>query len=179
MARIVRCFLSTLFFKTAMVDASLNGDLRLNQEANISTDCSSNGICLPKDYDKHSLPSKPVKINVTIKIVQVTEIDDVLGTMDIQAYLTFKWIDNRLSLHNESSKMKNTIDPSLGREIHEEWAEKLWSPNIFIYDLKEIITPEFNKHYRGKYFLRFSKVFAFFGLLASNVIARAYLPKKH
>ena len=151
MELILFCFMSLIIFKTAVGASAIGGELRHNQEANITANCSSNGICFPRDYNKYRLPSELININVTIKLVQVTEIDDILGTIDIQAYLTFEWIDNRLTLRNEAfENMENTNDDwSHSREIYEEWAEKLWTPNIFIYELKEITTPEFNKHYRG------------------------------
>ena len=36
-----------------------------------------NGICLSENYDINKIPSKPINIDVTISIVQITEIDDV------------------------------------------------------------------------------------------------------
>ena len=150
MELILFCFMSLISFKTAVGASATVGELR-HKQANITANCSSNGICFPRDCNKYRLPSKLMNINVTIKLVQVTEIDDNLGTIDIQAYLTFEWIDNRLTLRNEAfENMENTHDDwSHSREIYEEWAEKLWTPNIFIYELKEITTPEFNKHYSG------------------------------
>ena len=52
----------------------------------VECECSKSGVCLPKDYDKDRLPSIPVHIDAFIDIVQVTEVDDTLATVDILAW---------------------------------------------------------------------------------------------
>ena len=104
--------------------------------------CSKSGVCLPKDYDKDGLPSIPVHIDASIDIVQVTEVDDTLATVDILEWMDFIWEDNRLETN------------SSGKRIANDWIEKFWVPDFFIYRMKSIKMTSlsgFSKPYSGSY----------------------------
>ena len=92
-------------------------------------ECSSNGICLQNDYNKHELPSQPVTVHVEIDITQVTEVNDVVGTVDFMAYMMFTWKDNRLI-----GKWK-TGDRGF-KMLEKEWHDKLWYPAIHLFEMK-------------------------------------------
>ena len=92
-------------------------------------ECSSNGICLRNDYNKHELPSQPVTVHVEIDITQVTEVNDVVGTVDFMAYMMFTWKDNRLI------GKWNTGDRGF-KMLEKEWHDKLWYPAIHLFEMK-------------------------------------------
>lgn len=109
----------------------------------VKCECSKSGVCLPKDYDKDGLPTTPVHIDVFIDIVQVTEVDDTLATVDILAWMDFNWEDNRLETNSSSTE-----------RIANDWIDKLWVPDFFIYRMKSIAMPSlsgFSKPYSGRY----------------------------
>ena len=62
--------------------------------------CFDDRICLSENYDINKIPSKPINIDVTISIVQITEIDDVKATVDVKAWITYEWEDIRVFLRN-------------------------------------------------------------------------------
>ena len=107
------------------------------------TMCSTTGICVPKNYNKRTFPSVPVGIDVSIHVTQVTNVDDNLGTVDFMGYFDFKWIDNRVTLRKS--------DPVL----HEEHYNRLWFPDIYLFEMKDIDMPNFKtphmSNYIGKY----------------------------
>ena len=116
---------------------------RLGSTEGNNTVCSTTGICVPKNYNKRTFPSVPVGIDVSIHVTQVTNVDDNLGTVDFMGYFDFKWIDNRVTLRKS--------DPVL----HKEHYDMLWFPDIYLFEMKDIDMPNFNKphmsNYIGKY----------------------------
>ena len=54
------------------------------------------GVCLPKSYDKRTVPKLPFDVIVSIGVAQITKVDDDLSTVDVLAKLSFFWEENRL-----------------------------------------------------------------------------------
>ena len=105
-----------------------------------NTVCTTTGICVTKNYNKRTFPSVPVGIDVSIHITQVTDVDDNLGTVDFIGYFDFKWIDNRVTLRKGGFSI-----------LHEEHYDKLWFPDIYFFEMKDIDMPNFKKPHMSNY----------------------------
>ena len=103
-------------------------------------ECSSTGICLAKDYDKHIPALKPINVDIYIHINQIIEVDDALGTIDLMAYFEFSWVDNRLSIGN------NTFS-----ELKKDWYDRLSFPDIHMYEMMEINLPQLKSPHMSDY----------------------------
>ena len=106
----------------------------------VSQDCSvfSNGICLPQNYNKLKKPQDFLEVKVSIQVEQISEIDDYLATVDLFAWLTLSWPENRLMITNHSDgqfSIGNNLDHF---HLEEEWLKRLWLPDIYIMSLKEL-----------------------------------------
>ena len=95
--------------------------------------CYNNGICLPEGYDKLEVPSKHMTIEITIKIVQVTEVHDEEATVDILAWISFQWEDSRIMFQNGTQNGDGSFLDGL---LNEKWSDRLWFPSIYYYRLK-------------------------------------------
>ena len=136
--------------------SSLSNVLVINAASGFLKDCKSeresarHGVCLPEDYDKHEMPKKPLNVETSISIVQITEIDDTLSTVDILLYLHFKWEDDRLILSNDTNKhIRQTAYGKDSFLLNSDWNQKLWFPDIFIYKMKEINFQRFREDFGG------------------------------
>ena len=103
-------------------------------------ECSSTGICLAKDYDKHKPALKPINVDIYIHINQIIEVNDALGTIDLMAYFEYSWVDNRLSIGN------NTFS-----ELNKDWYDRLWFPDIHMYEMMEINLPQLKSPHMSDY----------------------------
>ena len=63
-------------------------------------ECLSNGLCLPNNYEKNNSPTKPIQVLVNMDIIQISEVDDALGTVEIVLNVVLRWNDNRLIIKN-------------------------------------------------------------------------------
>ena len=119
---------------------ALVGFLKVMMAQENKTKCFSNGICLAKDYDKHKPALQPITVVINIHINQVTEVDDALGTVDVMAYFEFVWVDNRLTIGNSTFRM-----------LHMDWYDKLWFPDIYLSEMKDINLPQLNNPHMSDY----------------------------
>ena len=99
-----------------------------NEECSIWT----NGICLPKDYNKLMPPGKPMTIKASIRIEQVRGIDDSKSEIDLFGYFTFYWTEQRLQCSNHSMQPKQGES---GLPLSTHWIDWLWVPDIYIYQM--------------------------------------------
>ena len=106
---------------------------------------STNEICLPKSYDKHTIPSKPTNVGVEIFVAQISEVDDDLSTVDILASLTFTWEDHRLMKLNSTK-----FDNGTWKKLNHSWKPKLWVPDIHVMGMKDIKISSFMQPYTCK-----------------------------
>ena len=98
--------------------------------------CSNNGICLPKNYDRMKIPSKPLNIKVNISIVKVYEVNDYDATVGMIAWINLFWEDNRVTaIKGTESKDGGFIS---GHLLDSTWFKKLWIPDIYYYRLKRL-----------------------------------------
>jgi len=107
----------------------------------------SEAFCLPIDYNKLQAPFKelePLDIAVQIGGIECLEIDDVRSTVNLIMTLFVVWNDLRITVPSEHPASWVTLDS--------KFAESLWLPDIYIYDMKEIVVPKFNIKYTGTIF---------------------------
>ena len=108
---------------------------------NISQDCSvlSNGICLPQSYNKLKEPQDFLEVRVKVQVEQISEIDDYLATVDLFAWLTLSWPENRLIITNQSDELPSgDHDHPDYFHLEKQWLDRLWLPDIYIMSLKEL-----------------------------------------
>ena len=98
-------------------------------------ECLSNGLCLPNNYDKENSPTKPIHVQVIMDIVQISEVDDALGTVELVLNVVFHWNDNRLIIKNstkvkaEETETGYSLAPEwFGLEVSQAWLKRLWVP---------------------------------------------------
>ena len=116
-------------------------------------ECSYNGVCLPVSYNKHEIPQRPTHVEVVIDILQVTEVNDELSTINILMYLMFWWKDKRLVLRNDTKHWESKSGYFYGsgwRHLDAEWFHKLWFPDIFVYEIKGVDFQKYLVPYQGK-----------------------------
>ena len=103
--------------------------------------CSSS-VCIPSTYNKMDMPmlnsddKDPFKVEVSMMLLDIYKINYDDFTMDLNVYMRFSWIDNRLILNETTSA-----------DVNVDFIQNLWIPDFYIYDLKQlqtrqIITPE-------------------------------------
>ena len=119
-----------------------------NSNASGEMNCSKSGVCLPEDYDNHKAPHFPMNVDVTIRVVQITEVNDDSATIELLAWLTFTWVDNRLILMNNREKSNNGFLAM--RHLHDEWYNRLWFPDFYWYGFKKYSVPNFRESFQGK-----------------------------
>ena len=100
--------------------------------------CSSS-VCIPSTYNKMDMPNsgqvnkEPFQVGVSMFLLDIYKINYEDFTMDLSVYVKFSWIDNRLEINKTL-----IVDEDI--EIDVDFIEKLWFPDIYIYDLKEMRT---------------------------------------
>ena len=125
-------------------------------EANTADDdclIKTNGVCLPKTYTKNELPVSPIKVNVTLLIEQITEVDDENGTVDILAFIYLYWVEQRLTFYEDSAEKWGQYTT-----LNLDWMEKLWFPDLYIYRMSSLKIPEVIEPYKGMSYGR-NKIF--------------------
>ena len=60
--------------------------------------CAS-GVCLPEDYNKLDMPVEPIEIEISLKLLDIYEINEEDFTMKISLFMELTWVDNRLILN--------------------------------------------------------------------------------
>ena len=91
--------------------------------------CSS-GVCLPSDYNKMDMPGiKPIHIDTQMLLMEIYEVSETDFTVHVNMFMTFVWQDNRL---NFTSTKETSVD------VDEEFVKIIWTPDFYIYHLKEI-----------------------------------------
>ena len=107
-------------------------------------ECLSNELCIPKKYDKNKSPTKPIKVFVRMDLVQISEVDDSHGTVDIVVNVVLRWNDDRLIVKNStevsSEKMGYSLAPRWqGIELNQKWMNKIWIPRARIWSMLNLI----------------------------------------
>ena len=96
---------------------------------NQGVSCSS-GVCLPSNYNKMDMPGiKPIHIDTQMLLMEIYEVSETDFTVHVNMFMTFVWQDNRL---NFTSTKETSVD------VDEEFVKIIWTPDFYIYHLKEI-----------------------------------------
>jgi len=101
--------------------------------------------CLPIDYQKLEAPikaSEPLKIETKIDLLQILEIDEVKFTVTLSINIVISWEDFRITGPTPN-------DPADQFPIDIRFIDSLWLPDIYIYDMKEILPIKFNIPFAG------------------------------
>jgi hypothetical protein len=114
-----------------------------------SIETCANVFCLPKEYDKLVAPfteSGTLDIAFEFEISQILAFDDIKFTVSILMYLNIIWEDFRI--HGPVQE-----DPKEMTPIDFGFVDSLWLPDVYIYDLKEILLSKFNIPFAGNTFI--------------------------
>ena len=84
-------------------------------------------VCIPDDYDKFEMPQEHVYVDIGIKIVEILDVLDHDFSAEFYMYFFAAWNDSRLINNATSGKTVN---------IDTEFLEKLWVPDVYIYNVK-------------------------------------------
>ena len=91
--------------------------------------CSS-GVCLPSDYNKMDMPgSKPIHIDTQMLLMEIYEVSETDFTVHVNMFMTFVWQDNRINF---------TLTKETSVDVDEDFLKIIWTPDFYIYHLKEI-----------------------------------------
>ena len=97
-----------------------------------SNRCTSS-LCLPSKYNKMNMPTSddrlPLKVKVALLPLYIYKIDHIDFTVDIKVHMRVTWSDTRLIINSTKSEA-----------VDVDFVQKLWIPDIYIYDLKEMIS---------------------------------------
>ena len=95
---------------------------------------AANGLCLPVGYNNFRKPNEYQDVDVMIRIAQISEVADKHATVDLLAWLTLTWEDNRLIVIDENKTLTYY-------DLKEEWLRNLWLPDVYVVGLKEVRNP--------------------------------------
>ena len=94
----------------------------------------TNGVCLPKGYNKLMPPENTTLVNVSFRVEHIEAIHDSRNEIDLMAILGLSWKEDRF---NTSSNNGNQHIPL---NIH--WLDWVWVPDLYIYQMRSIKTLE-------------------------------------
>ena len=113
--------------------------------ANDENGCSiyTNGVCLPKGYNKHMLPSEnTMTVNISVRLEQILAIYDDMSEIDFVIILGISWKEHRFSYSNDTDTRQQST--SIPLNIH--WVDYMWTPDLYIYQMRAVSTPELLHH---------------------------------
>ena len=89
------------------------------------------GWCLPKDYQKleSPRPDSPVHVDINVEILDILSVNDKEFSITMSMYFSVMWQESRIVTQNQ-------IEPGFWYPVSLEFLDYLWTPNIFIYNLK-------------------------------------------
>ena len=140
---------------------SILHDVTTFEVSNNAENCKKlqNGICMLHSYDKQQIPSMPITIKVSISILTLTEIDDKLATVEFLSYVILTWQDPRLlKISDDNIIDQVTLLDNNWVLLGEEWANKIWQPDLYITGLKELKLAKFKSSAGMKVFYSILKV---------------------
>ena len=89
------------------------------------------GWCLPQGYQKleSPRPDSPVNVDINVEILDILSVNDKDFSITMSMYFSVMWQESRIVTKNE-------IEPGFWYPVSLEFLDYLWTPNIFIYNLK-------------------------------------------
>ena len=119
--------------------ACISGILADNENTT-DNDCliRTEGFCLPNDYNKNQRPqmglhnNESLNVQVKFRVEQITAVEDKDFKISLLMYLSLYWEEPRLKYILANNKSKKPEDLPLNME----WANKLWTPDVFVYKME-------------------------------------------
>merc|ERR1711953_214184 len=98
-------------------------------------------VCLPQKYSKFKLPAESNnKIGIRFDLEEISKVDDWGSSITFSMYFNVEWNEPRLILGPQFGS-KNELKP-----VSSGYLDKVWLPNIFVYNLKSYkVTEVFGK----------------------------------
>ena len=120
---------------------AMSGSTNKSKNANRS-ECSTNGVCLPADYEKLKPPKDPMQIGIGIGVTQISEVDHIRNTVEVLVYLKYEWEDNRIFLSRNAKFERSELGAAKNAKnwyvLHDEWFHRLYCPEIFTYRIQNL-----------------------------------------
>ncbi len=135
-------FVGLTIFLLQMESIFVNADKEKETE---SFQKCSYDYCLPTEYNKMEAPFiefEPLEIEIEIDVLQIHEIDDITFTICLSLNLNVIWQDFRII-------GTSSDDPTAVIPIDSRFVESLWLPDLYIYNMKEILPKKFNIPFAG------------------------------
>ena len=114
--------------------------------ANDDNGCSiyTNGVCLPKGYNKHMRPSEKtaMTVKISVRLEQILAINDVMSEIDFVTILGISWKEHRFLYSNDTE----TRQQSTSIPLNNHWVDYMWTPDLYIYQMRAVSTPELLQH---------------------------------
>ena len=103
----------------------------------------SEEVCLPSNYSKSKLPAKTQnKVSIGFGLTEISKIDDWSSSITFSMYFNVEWNEPRLILGPQFGTKK----PGAMEPLSSGYLDKMWLPNIFVYNLKSYkVTEVFGK----------------------------------
>ena len=120
---LVRSILIVLLFQFELMDGKCFGD-----------------FCLNGNYEKSVPPAKPIKVNITLFLFEIFEVDDVNNHITIDLMIRLNWMDNRVTrkTREDDNITRTTMGlPDFSDNVDLEITEEIWKPILVIRHLKK------------------------------------------
>ena len=116
-----------------------------------SSDTVTEGLFIPKNYNKKERPNSSETTNVQVKFTlqQITSINDQDFTISLDMFLSLYWKDPRLKYVGDDLNIQTHTNRSSYMRLSKEWAEKLWLPDIYVRKMKYIKEPKLLQEFGG------------------------------
>lgn len=93
-------------------------------------------FCLPEEYLKHLPPptqrDEPIAVHLHIRIRDVTLIDDLSLTAELQLFLDMYWVEPRLNL----TQNRSVWDKQSQTSINPDLLDVFWVPDLDVWNLR-------------------------------------------
>jgi hypothetical protein len=105
------------------------------------------GYCLPKNYSKLTMPGNdfPLQIQMVLDIQQILEVDDLSFTVTLCMIIGMIWKEPRLLRPDD---VNNDHQASF-KPLHLDFLDLLWTPDIYIRDMKSLQTNSILSKFAG------------------------------
>ena len=97
-------------------------------------------FCLNENYQKSVPPTKPTKVNITLFLFEIFEVDDVNNHITIDLMIRLNWMDNRITLktREDDNITRTTMGlPDFSGNVDLEITEEIWKPLLVIRHMKK------------------------------------------
>ena len=118
-------------------------------------------FCIRNINDVSVIPSiyngstkEPLKVETHLNVISIAGLDAVLGTVQLDFYMYFYWIDNRFSMKDFWSHMSDDLKETGVRfDQNSDQFDTIWKPDIFFHDglSSEVQSELFTLNYKNEF----------------------------